>query len=69
MTIQFLVPCQIGWRGKTYLPGLQTIPEDLAVALGWTPESETEGEESGSEKTQPNRKRAQPKQSAEGTTH
>ncbi|PHJ69147.1 hypothetical protein VF14_03150 [Nostoc linckia z18] len=61
MAIQFQLPCQIGWRGKTYQPGLQTIPEDLAMALGWTPEDETEGEESGGEKTQTGRKRAQPK--------
>ncbi|MEH2102560.1 MAG: hypothetical protein V7K76_22975 [Nostoc sp.] len=40
--IEFEVPYAVGWRGKTYQAGLQSIPEDLAVALGWSP-TETEG--------------------------
>ncbi|MHC5755987.1 MAG: hypothetical protein ACYTXF_36220 [Nostoc sp.] len=41
--IEFPVPYAVGWVGKTYQPGLQAIPEDLAVALGWLPPS-AEGE-------------------------
>ncbi|MEH1780404.1 MAG: hypothetical protein V7L26_15065 [Nostoc sp.] len=37
--IPFLVPYSVGWCGKTYLPGLQSIPQDLAVALGWKPDA------------------------------
>ncbi|MFN6475244.1 hypothetical protein [Nostoc sp. DedQUE07] len=35
--IDFYVPYAVGWVGKTYQPGLQAIPEELAVALGWSP--------------------------------
>jgi hypothetical protein len=37
--IQFQVSYAVGWCGKTYLPGLQSIPEELAVALGWKPDA------------------------------
>ncbi|MFN6538327.1 MAG: hypothetical protein RM021_018530 [Nostoc sp. EkiNYC01] len=62
--IQFQVLEQVGWRGKTYLPGLQAIPEELAVALGWSPDDKAEGGEpgeSGGEKGSTGRRRAQPK--------
>ncbi|HEY9849537.1 MAG TPA: hypothetical protein V6D28_08785 [Leptolyngbyaceae cyanobacterium] len=35
MTVFFDVPHSIGWRGITYQPGLQDIPDDLAKALGY----------------------------------
>ncbi|MEH2070017.1 MAG: hypothetical protein V7K47_17960 [Nostoc sp.] len=59
--IEFQVLYQLGWRGKTYQPGLQLIPEDLAVALGWSPSAEIDGEESGGEKTVTNKRRTQTK--------
>ncbi|AUB37416.1 hypothetical protein COO91_03361 [Nostoc flagelliforme CCNUN1] len=40
--IEFQVPYPIGWRGKTYQVGLQLIPEELAVALGWQAEVKIE---------------------------
>ncbi|HLO83957.1 MAG TPA: hypothetical protein VK203_02930 [Nostocaceae cyanobacterium] len=41
MQIVFEVPYSIGWKGETYQPGLQSIPEDLAKVLGYKPPTET----------------------------
>jgi hypothetical protein len=38
--VKFNVPYSVGWRGTTYLPGIQTIPEELAQALGYDPNKE-----------------------------
>jgi hypothetical protein len=48
--IKFQVPYSIGWRGKTYQPGLQSIPEELAVVLGWS-QAEVKAEVPGKAKT------------------
>ncbi|HLP88594.1 MAG TPA: hypothetical protein VK184_08400 [Nostocaceae cyanobacterium] len=35
MTVLFDVPHSTSWKGITYHPGLQNIPDDLARALGY----------------------------------
>ncbi|MEO0988153.1 MAG: hypothetical protein AAFY20_21835 [Cyanobacteria bacterium J06639_14] len=42
-----------GWRGKTYLPGSQQIPEDLAIALGLTASDSEEADGAGGGIPQP----------------